>query len=77
MMGGGGFGFGHGLFGLLFWLVVVVAVVWVLRGTWRGTSGKAHDTGDAKSPMEILEERYARGEIDQEEFERRRNDLQR
>lgn len=77
MMGGGGFGFGHGLFGLLFWLIVVVAVVWGIRGTWRGPSGKGGATGDRKSPMEILEERYARGEIDQEEFERRRNDLER
>ena len=77
MMGGGGFGFGHGLFGLLFWLVVVVAVVWAIRGTWRGPSGQGRDAGDGKNPMEILEERYARGEIDREEFERRRQDLQR
>jgi len=29
-----------------------------------------------KSALEILEERYARGEVDQDDFERRKRDLQ-
>ncbi|MGA7801774.1 MAG: SHOCT domain-containing protein [Gammaproteobacteria bacterium] len=75
-MGGGGFGFGHGVFGPLFSLVVVVAIVVMLRGVWRGRSGRGGDIGAGRTPREILEERYARGEIDEQEFERRRRDLE-
>lgn len=45
---------------------IVVAVVWFSR------KGRAPGTGDALS---ILRERYARGEISQEEYQRMRDEL--
>ncbi|BBU59590.1 MULTISPECIES: SHOCT domain-containing protein [Rhodobacterales] len=70
--GMGGFGFGLGGFGmLLFWgLVIAIVVLVVMRLTGRGDSGPA--VSDAPDPLEELRLRYARGEIDEEEFQRRK-----
>ena len=53
----------------LFWIVLIVVVVWALKAT-AFSDRKDGETG--KSPLEILQERFARGEIDEEEFERKR-----
>ena len=52
-------------------LVVLVLLVWAIA---RGTAGPAATcTGD--SPEAILKRRYAHGDIDREEYERRLGDL--
>ncbi|WP_335342582.1 SHOCT domain-containing protein [Sedimenticola hydrogenitrophicus] len=72
-MGNGyGMGFG-GIFMWLFWLLVIVGVVWLVK-SFVGGDGCA--AGKGKSALEILQERYARGEIDQQEFEQKRRDLE-
>ena len=67
-----GFGFGHWFFGILIWVVILLVLVGLVRGIggFGSSDGKRN-----KSAREILEERYARGEIDQEEFERKKRDL--
>ena len=56
---------------ILFWLLVIVAIVAALRRTpWSSSSG-----GAAQTPLEILKARYARGEIDKKEFEEKKRDL--
>jgi len=67
-----GFG-GGGLFMLLFWGIVLVAIVVALRSRWTGEPGQDAEPGD--SALEILGRRYARGEIDREEFEAKKRDL--
>jgi putative membrane protein len=47
-------------------VLVVVGLVWLVSGRWSG----AGDMG--RSARRILDERYARGEIDEEEYQRRR-----
>ncbi|RME64103.1 MAG: SHOCT domain-containing protein [Nitrospirae bacterium] len=69
-MHNGGFGMGFGGFGgifmLLFWVLVIVAVVFVIKEIIQ----KPRSDNDQKlSPEEILRQRFARGEIDREEFE--------
>jgi putative membrane protein len=72
---GNGWGMGYGgPFMILFWILVVVGVA-VLAKWMLGQSSTGKGTRD-KSPLEILRERYARGEIDQEEFEQKRRDLE-
>ncbi len=66
-----GFGFGHWFFGVLFWAVILLLIV----GLVRGLSGGGSDRQLKKSARDILDERYARGEIDREEFERKKQDL--
>lgn len=79
MWGYDGFGHGGGWMGigmLLFWGLVILAVVVLARGFGRssGSGGGAPNERD-RTPLEILRERYARGEIDKAEFEQKRSDL--
>ncbi len=55
---------------LLFWGGVVLLIVWAVRSGSLGAK-----SGDGNRALEILEERYARGEIDREEFTDRRAEL--
>ena len=55
---------------LLFWGPIIVAVVLGVR--WFFGQGKEPQS---ESPIEILRQRYARGEINKEEFESRKKDL--
>ena len=70
-----GEGFGMGLGGgfmWLFWILLIMGIVWAAKvAIGRGNS----PTESGKSALDILKERYARGEIDQEEFEKKRKDL--
>lgn len=79
MMGwGGGYGMFFGpLFMILILAVVVAAVIIVLQGRggpWlRGSA--THNVLPGQTPMDILKERFAKGEIDKAEFEERRQVL--
>lgn len=64
------FGFGFpGLGMILFWVVIIGLGVLIVRVLARG-----HPRIE-KSPKRILEERYARGDIDRDEFEQKRREL--
>lgn len=70
-MSGWGFGFGGGIFMILWWVVILVAVVLVARWLLSlSTRGRADS-----SALDILSERYARGEITSEEYERMRREI--
>jgi putative membrane protein len=64
-------GFGGG-FGLLFWILLIVVIVGVAK--WLFDRGP-REPSSRRDALDILKERYARGEIDREEFERKRRDL--
>jgi putative membrane protein len=72
--GMGGLMFGGGLVMLLFWGGLILLVVLLVR--WLGgVSPPAGSERPGQSALAILEERFARGEIDQQEFENRRKIL--
>ena len=75
MWDGGAWMFFGPLMMLVFIAAIVVAVVFLVR--WLGASGHgmASHTPPGKTPVDILKERFARGEIDKEEFEERRRAL--
>lgn len=73
MFEGHGFGFGGG-FMWLFWILLIVVILWVVKAM---SSGEGKSGGSDKSPLEVLRDRFARGEIDEEEFGRKRRLLDR
>ena len=66
----GGAWLGMGI-GMLVWLVVAVAIVWLIVRGLIALERRGPDGSNRSAPDEILRERFARGEIDAEEFERR------
>jgi putative membrane protein len=66
----GAWGIGMMFMMIVFWGLVIVALVLGIR--WLITQGKEPR---ADSSLEILKRRYARGEIDKEEFEAMKRDL--
>jgi putative membrane protein len=56
----------------LIWIAIIVAVIFAVRYFARQT----HRTGQESSALEILKARYARGEINKEEFEEKRKAVQ-
>ena len=75
---GGGYGFmGWMPFMGFFWLVILLLIGAAVMGIFRGPS--AHDRSEKwerRSPgLAILEERYARGEINREEYLQKKSDI--
>ncbi|WP_372592569.1 SHOCT domain-containing protein [Guyparkeria sp.] len=75
--GGMGFGMGGWILMVLFWILLIVGIVVLVK--WLISSSNSHSgQSDARRgrALEILRERYARGEIDHEEFDERRRRLE-
>ena len=72
-------GWGMGIFGILFmfifWGLVILGVVFLVKWIFGSSRKKDQGLSASSNAMEILKERYARGEIDKEEFEARKRDL--
>lgn len=70
----GGWGWGMAIFGWIFMTLVVALIGWLIWSSGRQT----HPSGrGGVSAREVLDERYARGEIDRDEYLQRRTDLER
>ena len=79
MMGGWSSPFGFTPFGgfdwifmILWWVLIIAGVVALIKWLMNQSRGN-HD--HEKSPLEILKERYAKGEIDKKEFDEKQKDL--
>ncbi len=77
MMGDwGGWGWGPGfgwIFMILFWAMIILGIValakWLLSAGSPGSSA-------SQQPLDILKQRYARGEITRDQYEQMRRDLE-
>jgi len=76
---GGGYGmmpFGW-IFMVLWWVIVIAVIVWVIRAIFgRGRRNYWQEWHGEKGPLEILKERYAKGEIDKSEYDEKKKDLE-
>ena len=67
-----GYGFGFGIFGFIINLLLIVGVIYLVI---RWVSGEGISRDKESSPSRILAERFARGEITEEEYLRMRSIL--
>jgi putative membrane protein len=69
------YGFGHGglmlvgVFGFIFWAVVIGLIIMGAR-RMRGHGCCMHGAYQGNNALDIAKERYAKGEIDEKEFEK-------
>jgi len=78
-MGNMGWGYGWGSVGIahmvLWWILIILGIVVLGKWLFGGLPGERR--GSRRRALEILEERYARGDIDRNEFESKKSDLRR
>jgi putative membrane protein len=70
MMGGG-----MGIVMIIFWIVLIGAFILLVSGAVNGIRDSRQNDGEMQKPLEILKQRYARGEIDRTEYENKRRTL--
>ncbi|KKS38349.1 MAG: hypothetical protein UV01_C0004G0151 [Parcubacteria group bacterium GW2011_GWA2_42_14] len=61
------------VFMLLWWVLVIVGFIVLVR--WVAKKNRTQEHHVEKSALDILQERYAKGEINKQEFEEKRKDL--
>jgi putative membrane protein len=67
-----GFGYGGGFMWIIFLVLAGFAVYFLLQYK----KSQDSDSSTVETPLDILKKRYANGEIDKEEFDRRKSDLE-
>ncbi len=77
MMGWGGWGY-YGPLNMIIWLlilgIVIAGIVWLVRAMTRHAEPSYLPA--RRSPgLEVLEERYARGEINRDEYLQKKHDI--
>ena len=55
---------------ILFWMLLILLIVFLVR-TMNRSPGRPHNAPGRLPPERVLAERFARGEIDEEEYRRR------
>ncbi len=72
-----GMGWGLGLLSPIFSILAIFFVVWFIVSVVRsgGESRRGDEGSRSDTPMQILKERYAKGEIDKKQFEEMKKDL--
>ncbi|HIE53399.1 MAG TPA: SHOCT domain-containing protein [Armatimonadetes bacterium] len=59
--------FGMMFFGFIFWILIIIGLVLLIKYLWERSGGKEQETA-----LEILKKKYARGEISKEEFQEKK-----
>ena len=75
IMMGYGWMSGFGLFGMIFSLVVIVGIVVLVVWAVNRMTARGNYSAGGQSPREILQARYARGEITREQYQEILKDL--
>lgn len=78
--GSGMWGLGGMIMMIFFWTIIIIGAILIIRYFTAG-HGRADAAGGGvasgeRDPLEILKERYARGDLDTQEFEERKRTLE-
>lgn len=65
-------GFGGGLM----WVIIIALVGLLVYFAAKGSTSMRAGDSNLETPLDILKKRYAKGDIDQEEFNRKKNELE-
>ncbi len=75
-MGSWGHMMGYWYGGGLMWLIILALIGVGIYFLVQASKSKSSDSSTMETPLDILKKRYARGEIDKEEFEQKKKDLE-
>ena len=75
MMWGWGMGWFSMIFMIVFWILLIVGLVFLIRWLIQTTKGEKDAVRGSSRALDILKERYARGEITREEFDQMKKDI--
>ena len=70
----GYWGFGT-VISIIFWIVLIALVIWAFRGPRHHYFDPHHYGPRPNRGLDILNERYAKGEITKEEYEQKKKDI--
>jgi len=76
MMGGWGMGWFGMIFMVAFWVLIIVGLVVLIRWLFQASRGRSSVEQAVATALDILKERYARGELDREEYQQKKRDLE-
>jgi putative membrane protein len=68
------FMFGGMWFGWIFWVIIIALIIWLLINQ-SSRNRQNYQPPQQESALDILKKRYARGEINKDEFEEKKKDL--
>jgi putative membrane protein len=63
-------------FGWIIWLVIIGVIVWLVMNQSGRNRNQNQVNPHQESHLDILKKRYARGEINKEQFEQMKKDLE-
>jgi putative membrane protein len=59
----------------IFWVLIIIGLVFLIKWLMQSTKKAPESTHSSSRALDILKERYAKGEINKEEFEEKKRDL--
>ena len=57
------------------WILFLGLIIWAVVAAVRPGESRSSDSATTSSALEVLKKRYARGEINKEEYEEKKRDL--
>ncbi len=68
------YGFGYG--GMFMWIIFLIVIGLLIYFIVQVQKTKGQTRAQSESPLDVLKKRYAKGEINKEEFDRMKRDLE-